>query len=79
MTDPTQGNSMNPLDDSTINPLLHDAVTAITQGMAEAFEQVWSRPDADQLIEGFLEGNITFYLDRQGVTILAPNPPSTNN
>ena len=63
----------NPLDDTPINPLLHDAVEAITRGMSEAFEQVWSRPDAAQLAEGFLDGHITFAVDRQGISILTPH------
>lgn len=53
-----------------MNELLVRAVESITKGMAEAFDVVWSRPDAALLVEQFLAGALVFRVDRHGVTIL---------
>jgi hypothetical protein len=53
-----------------ISPLLRPAVEAVIKAMAEAFDEVWTRPDAPQLMAGFLDGTVVFQLDRSGVLIL---------
>jgi hypothetical protein len=53
-----------------INPLLRPIVEAVTVAMASAFDEVWTRPDAAALAEGFLDGRVVFQLDRSGVLIL---------
>jgi hypothetical protein len=55
---------------SEINPLLVPIVAAVTVAMAGAFDQIWTRPDAVALAEGFLDGNVVFQVDRSGVLIL---------
>jgi hypothetical protein len=52
------------------NPLLRPIVEAVTVAMAGAFDQVWSRPDAVALADGFLEGTVVFEVDRSGVLIV---------
>ena len=59
------------------NELLEHAVDSIMRGMSEAFDRVWSRPDASALVAGFLDDRIVFQIDRGGVTIAArPLMPS---
>jgi hypothetical protein len=57
------------MTDPNNNPLVLEAVESITKGMAQAFDQVWSRPDAPRLVELFLSDRLVFQIDRQGVTI----------
>ncbi|TGB13296.1 hypothetical protein [Streptomyces sp. MZ04] len=54
-----------------INPLIRDAVERITIGMAEAFDIIWSRPDAAQIIENFLDGSGAFLVERDGITVMS--------
>jgi hypothetical protein len=53
-----------------ISPLLQPVVEAFVVQMAAAFDQVWTRPDAVALAEGFLDGRVVFQVDRSGVLIL---------
>lgn len=50
---------------------VRQAMVSITEAMAKAFDEVWSRPDAGVLAFGFLEGRIAFQVNRYGVLILA--------
>jgi hypothetical protein len=53
-----------------IHPLLRPVVEAVTVAMAGAFDDIWSRPDAAVLADGFLDGTVLFLVARDGVTIL---------
>lgn len=58
-------------DTETVNELLTTAEEAVTRALADAWHEVWQRDDAAQLMEGFLGGQISFLIDRDGITILA--------
>lgn len=51
------------------NDLMAKAVDSIMFGMSEAFSQIWTRPDAARIIEGFLDNRVVFQVDRLGITI----------
>jgi hypothetical protein len=53
-----------------VSPVLRPLVEAVTKAMAEAFDEVWTRPDAPALMEAFLDGRCLFQVDRHGVLIL---------
>lgn len=53
---------------------VQQAMVSITEAMAKAFDEVWSRPDAGALAFGFLEGEVQFQISRYGVLILADRP-----
>jgi hypothetical protein len=53
-----------------INPLLRAGVEAFVVQMAAAFDEVWTREDAAELMVAFLDGRLAFQLDRSGVLIL---------
>jgi hypothetical protein len=57
-----------------VNPLLQRIVESVTTEMARAFGEIWSRPDAAVLAEGFLDGRTLFLVERSGVTILERPP-----
>jgi hypothetical protein len=61
MTDP------DPLED--FNPVLRPIIEAVTIAMAGAFDQLWLRPNAAELAEGFLAGRLVFVVARDGVTL----------
>lgn len=62
----------DPLAD--FNPLLRPVVEAVTIEMAGAFDDIWTRPDAAELAEGFLDGRVVFLVEHDGVTILQRAP-----
>jgi hypothetical protein len=53
-----------------INPLLRPIVEAVTIAMAGAFDVIWTRPDAAELAEAFLDGRLVFQVHRSGILIL---------
>ncbi|MFD2028961.1 hypothetical protein [Promicromonospora aerolata] len=60
-------------DESTApepNPILTEAVESIMTAAADAFAEVWSRPNAPQLVEGFLAGRVSFHVERSGLSVL---------
>lgn len=70
MNDPTEGHELDHL-----NPILLRAVESITKAMAESFDQIWTRDDAPQLVDGFLAEQISFVIRRDGVLIVHSEIP----
>ena len=52
-----------------INPLLTTAIASVMDAFDRAFAELWSRPDAPAVMEGFLSGRIAFHLERDGLLI----------
>ena len=57
-----------------INPLLRTAVESVTRAMAEAFDELWTKPDAPRVMEGFLADRISFVIRRGGVLVVERVP-----
>lgn len=60
-------------DESEINPLLRHAAERLAIGWSEAFEELFSRPDAAETIEAYLDDRLHFLLTRNGLLVLAPD------
>lgn len=62
-----------------MDELLQSAVEAVTVAMAGAFDEIWSKPNAAMVMDGFLGGTVRFVIERDGITVLAdqdgPEPP----
>jgi hypothetical protein len=64
--------------------LLAVAVESVTVAMATAFDQIWSKPNARQVMAAFLDGRVRFIVEHDGITTLAdpedgpaaPAPPT---
>jgi hypothetical protein len=52
------------------NELLADAVDRVTTAVAECWDQLWTRDDAVMLLDGFLEGRVSFRVTHTGIEIL---------
>ena len=71
------------MDDSEPSGVLQAAVEAVTVAMAQAFDEVWSRPNAPQTMAAFLDGTVRFVISRDGLVVLAdrddppPDPPAS--
>lgn len=60
-----------------MEPLVHVAAASITEQLARAFDTVWHRPDAAVLVEGFLDGGVSFVVKRTGVVVVSHDPAAT--
>jgi hypothetical protein len=62
-----------------LDDVLLAAVESVTVAMAGAFDEIWSKPNAAQVMAGFLGGKVRFVVERDGVSVLvepdAPPPP----
>jgi hypothetical protein len=55
---------------SHINPLLRTLVEAITIEMAGAFEELWTRPDAAEQLDAFMDRRVGYLVTRAGVHVV---------
>lgn len=53
-----------------INPILYMAVEKVTEAMATAFDEIWRRPNAAEIMEGFLDGLVSFVVRNNGILIV---------
>lgn len=52
------------------NELMLAAADSIMRAVSGAFDQVFARPDAAAVVEGFLAGRVTFHIRRDGLEVL---------
>jgi len=58
------------MNDHLDNPIFQAAIEAVTEEMARAFDEVWSRPNAVEMLDGFLAGSVRFVIGREGLLVL---------
>lgn len=57
-----------------VNELVQTAAESIVRALAGAFDVIFARPDAPELVAAFLGGTVSFRVCRDGVEILGELP-----
>lgn len=57
-----------------IDPELLAKMDAIIRAMAGAFDEMFGRSDAREIVDGFLDGRTTFIATKSGVTFTVEPP-----
>lgn len=60
--------------DNNIDPELLAKIDAIVRAMSGAFDEMFCRPDAREIVDGFLDGRTTFIVTKGGVTFTVDPP-----
>ena len=58
------------------NPLVDAAVEVVMRAVGATFDKLWSRDDAQETVEAFLDRRVSFLIGRDGLTILEHQPPA---